>query len=207
MPEDFSKGVIYKIICKDPNVTDIYVGSSCDFEKRIKRHKESCNNPKYHGYNYKVYKCIRDNGNFDNWLIEIIEPFPCANKLELKKREIYWILHLGSNLNSQLPCIFESKEEYDKNRYEQNKEQIKQERKQYYEHNKEEITKRRKKFNQENREKIAEKNKEYYDKHKEQISEKGKEKITCICGKTFRKKEKARHERTQYHINFINNKL
>ena len=47
---------------------------------------------------------------------------------------------------------------------------------------------------------------EYYQKNKAQIKEKNKEKMTCECGSTFRKRDKARHEKTKKHIEFKNNK-
>ena len=33
---DYSKGVIYRIYCKDSSITDCYVGSSCNIQKRIR---------------------------------------------------------------------------------------------------------------------------------------------------------------------------
>ncbi len=30
---DYSKGVIYKIYCKDPNIDKVYIGSTTDFNK------------------------------------------------------------------------------------------------------------------------------------------------------------------------------
>ena len=39
---DYSKSVIYKIVCDDLNVKDCYVGSTTNFIKRKRHHKEAC---------------------------------------------------------------------------------------------------------------------------------------------------------------------
>ena len=36
---DYSKTIIYKIVCKDINIKDCYVGSTTDFIRRKNRHK------------------------------------------------------------------------------------------------------------------------------------------------------------------------
>ena len=42
---DYSKTIIYKLCCKDINITDIYVGHTTNFIKRKNEHKSDCNNP------------------------------------------------------------------------------------------------------------------------------------------------------------------
>eukprot|EP01080_Neovahlkampfia_damariscottae_P013297 gene13297-12127_t len=37
-------GYIYKLCCKDPNVTEFYVGSTKNIRRRKCQHKYSCNN-------------------------------------------------------------------------------------------------------------------------------------------------------------------
>ena len=41
---DYSKTIIYKIVCNDLNITDVYVGHTTNFIKRKARHKYDCNN-------------------------------------------------------------------------------------------------------------------------------------------------------------------
>ena len=56
---DYSNTVIYKIFCKNYNITDIYVGHTTNFIKRKNQHRSVCikNNS-----NTKVYKIINENG-------------------------------------------------------------------------------------------------------------------------------------------------
>ena len=48
---DYSKTIIYKIVCNDLNVKDIYVGSTTDFTKRKNKHKSCCDTNSF----YKIY--------------------------------------------------------------------------------------------------------------------------------------------------------
>ena len=81
---DYSKALIYKIVCNDLNIKDCYVGSTTDFTKRKGHHKRGCNNVNTKCYNYNVYQFIRANGGWDNWTMVLVENYPCENKLELE---------------------------------------------------------------------------------------------------------------------------
>ena len=70
---DYSKCIIYKIVCNDFNIKDLYVGHTTDLVKRRSHHKCLCNSPDSKEYNFKVYKTIRDNGGWDNWSVIVIE--------------------------------------------------------------------------------------------------------------------------------------
>jgi len=71
----------------------------------------------------------------------------------------------------------------------------------------------KKKWNLENIEHIKEYNKnyyknnkkalDYYHKNKDLINETKKEKMTCICGSSFNKHMKIRHEKSIKHNNYI----
>ena len=69
---DYSNTIIYKIYCKDPSVTDVYVGHTTNFVQRKYSHKQTCNNVKSPYYNLKLYKTIRENGNWSNWEMKIL---------------------------------------------------------------------------------------------------------------------------------------
>ena len=59
---NYEKCVMYKIICNDTTIKDIYVGSTCNFTRRKCGHKSDCNNANTSRYNLKVYQFIRTNG-------------------------------------------------------------------------------------------------------------------------------------------------
>ena len=125
-PIKYENGLIYKICCNDPNITDCYIGSTTNIIKRRQNHKTNCHNEKSKDYNMYVYQFIRDNGGWENWSLILIEYYSCNNKLELEKRERYYIEELHATLNKILPT--RSRKEY----YLDNVEQIREYRKEYY---------------------------------------------------------------------------
>lgn len=225
---DYSKTIIYKLCCNDTSIEDIYVGSTCNFSKRKNSHKSDCNNENNKNYNYKVYKFIRDNGNFENWSMYQIEAKPVENKREKETLERQWIEKLKPTLNSYIPT--RTKEEY----YQDNKEQILDRVKNYYQNNKEQIVENKEKYYQDNKERLDKINKEYRKTHKEEkqkqdkeryethkdkikehakkyreenkekIKERSSKKFTCECGSEYTTHHKLRHFKTKKHQTFIN---
>ena len=61
---DYSNTIIYKITCKDPNITDVYVGHTTNFVQRKHAHKQSCINNKSSNHKCKLYEVIRNNGGW-----------------------------------------------------------------------------------------------------------------------------------------------
>ena len=90
---------IYTIRCRDPNVTDFYVGQTVNFESRRDAHFVSSLHK-----SLKLYDCIRENGGWSNWKMERVREYPhCVDKTELDRLEWYWWNKLGATLNSVRP--------------------------------------------------------------------------------------------------------
>jgi len=123
---DYSKTIIYKIVCNDLNITECYVGHTTNFIQRKNRHKSNCNCETNDSYNFKIYKFIRDNGNWNNWTMIEIEKYPCNDINEATARERYWYEQLNSKLNTDCPA--RTQKEY----YNTNKEQILEQKKQKF---------------------------------------------------------------------------
>ena len=117
---NFQNTIMYKIVCSDLNITDLYVGSTTNFTKRKNAHKSTCYNEARPEYNYKVYRFIRENGGWGNWSMVEIEKFSCNDPNEAHTRERYWIETLNATLNCQVPS--RSQGEWNRQNYEQNKE-------------------------------------------------------------------------------------
>lgn len=100
---DYSKTVIYKIVCNDLNITDVYVGHTTSFTKRKAEHKSKVSNINGKCYNRKIYVTIRENGGWDNWTMVEIEKYNCNDKLEACKRERHYYELLNSTLNIKNP--------------------------------------------------------------------------------------------------------
>jgi hypothetical protein len=103
MEIDYSNTIIYKITCKDPLVTDLYVGHTTNFVQRKHGHKQGCKNEKSSNYNCKLYKAIRANGGWDNWVMEIVAFFKCNDHYEARIKEQEYFTSLNATLNSLEP--------------------------------------------------------------------------------------------------------
>ena len=136
MTDRYKNGKIYKLVS---DVSEkIYIGSCCiPLPKRLYRHKMrykyELNGVSRVGSPRELFKL---NGNVSIILIEL---FPCGNKMELEKRERYWIENLEC-VNYRIPTRTQ---------------------KEYKEENKEVILERSKEYREKNKEKIQERNKEY----------------------------------------------
>ena len=121
-PIDYQKVIIYKLVCNDLTIKDLYVGHTTNFINRKKNHKDRCilpNNPKY---NFKVYKIMRDNGSWYNWSMIEIEKFPCNDENEARSRERYWYEKLNATMNTKCPILnVEDKKQYMKDYHEKNR--------------------------------------------------------------------------------------
>lgn len=101
---DFTKCVVYKICCKDPEIDDTYIGSTCDFKRRTWEHKNYTNNYKRPEHHFPLYKKIREKGGWDNWYVRILEEFTdCENVYQKRICERKWIELLKPSLNCRIP--------------------------------------------------------------------------------------------------------
>ena len=179
---DYSKTEIYKIIHCDPDKDFCYVGHTTNFTERKKRHTRCCNIESTKDHHHKVYQMIRENGGWDNFKMVFIEKWACESLREAEAREQYWIESLKPNMNDR--CAQRS-------------------RKQYRLDNKEHLSDCEKARYEANKETILEKKKARYEANKKTILEKMKRPYTCDCGGKYTYSAKARHFRTQRHLDWL----
>ena len=103
MPIDYSKTSMYRLVCNDTKVTDIYVGYTTNFMNRANTHKHVCNNEKNKHYDNEKYKMIRNNGGWENWTMELIELYPCNNRMEARTREQFFYEQMNATMNMIQP--------------------------------------------------------------------------------------------------------
>lgn len=167
---NYNQSIIYKLCCRDVDITEIYVGSTTNFYRRKSQHKRTCTNTDYRDYNKYVYQVIRENGGWGNWDMVIIEEYSAIDKNDLHKRERYWIETLQSKLNKIIPT--RTKKEYNQ----LNKEYQKEYQKEYHQLNKVSKNEKQKEYNQLNSDKIIERQKRYRDKNRDEINKKSRDK-------------------------------
>ena len=152
----------YRFVCNDPNIVNMYVGSSINLTKRKSCHKSMCNNPNDKNYNLLVYKTIRDNGGWNNWRLLEIEHKILNDKTEAKQREQYWIEYYNAQMN-----VFKlnfNQREY----YEQHREQISNYQRDYYEKNKEQLIDYQREYDEQHRDKKNAQKRERYKRKKQE---------------------------------------
>jgi len=172
---DYSNTIIYKIQHQD-NEDLLYVGHTTDFTKRKYDHKKCCNNPNSKAYNYKLYKMIRDNGNWECFSMIEIKKFPCNNANEASAEEDRIMREMKANMNSIRPPTGLTKQEY------------------------------KKQWRIDNADKIKDESKQYRIDNRDKIRESRKIKITCDCGVVVCKNHIARHRRSSKHFLWEQNK-
>ena len=171
---------VYKIVCKDPTITEFYIGSTKDLNTR--GHKTKCNNPKNNSYNTPLYQFIRSNGGWDNWEMIVLEETPNYDKQNRFILEQSYKDKLKPQLNSINAFGYDIKrrDEGFKIYYEKNKQIILESKKKYHENNKEEILKKKQKIYQLNKEKLS-------------------QKINCpICNEYMNRSSLSRHKKRKH---------
>jgi hypothetical protein len=192
---DYSKMVIYKICCKDLNITDIYIGHTTSLVKRRCSHKSNYNNETSKEYNKMVYQFIRNNGGWENWEVIEIEKCPCLDFEEACKIERFYIETLNATLNRVIPSRT-LKEWYEVN---------KDAKAEYYKNNIDSIKEKHKLHREKNRDIINEKakGKLRYEPNKDLWCSQKREKVKCDCGCVIARGNLPEHKRTQKHIKLI----
>lgn len=204
---NYKNGKIYALRTHQSN--EIYIGSTCSpLYKRLYQHKTNYNNwlngKMHYITSYEILK-------YDDVYIDLIEEYPCENKLQLRKKE--------GEYQREMDCINKNiagrtnKEynddnkdkilEYHKQYYEDNKEKIKEQSKQYRENNKEKIKEQQKEYYEDNKQKILERQNQYNNNNKDKIKQRKMKKITCECGVEVTRNNMSRHKKSDKHDKLI----
>jgi hypothetical protein len=204
--------IFYKFVCENPEIKSCYVGQTTNFQQRKSSHKYRCINEKNECYNLKIYKIIRDNGDWDNWKMVEIDRQICLDKTDACKIEQQYIEELQSDMNSHfalrnvIQYRIDNKDKhtsYCKIYYLENKEFLSEYKKKYNIEHKEQVSLKHKQYNIEHRDEIAINKNRYYLENKNEILEKKKQKINCECGGKYTKSDKSKHFKTQKHIAYL----
>ena len=99
---DYGNTIIYKITCKNPEIKELYVGHTTNFVQRKRSHKQCSNNPNSSS-SCKLYDFIRQNGGWDNWVMEIIHFCKCNGLHEARQKEQEFFVSLNATLNTVEP--------------------------------------------------------------------------------------------------------
>jgi hypothetical protein len=201
-------GHVYKLVCTDVNVLDLYVGSTASLRNRRREHKSCCHNHLSSNYHLPVYQFMREHGGWVNWTLIVLETMQYQNKYELRARERYWIESLNATLNCMVPTrtkeqyIVDNKEsiaQHHHEYYETNKERLSQYAKEYYASNLEHISQRAKAHRRDNANAIKAHKHEKYMQHAAELNEH----VECECGLFFTVQHANRHRRSARHARLL----
>ena len=208
---NYQNGKIYRLDCLTTG--KVYIGSTTKETLAMRLTEHVSQFKKWiEGKTVITSFQIIENGNYK---ISLIELYPCDSKDELTARESYYIRTMEC-VNKVIPD--RTKEEYNSQYYEKNKDKLLKQMKQYEETHKEKLEEYRKLYNETHKDKITEYQKKYrethkeqrveYDKqyneaHQEQIKKRKKEHYTCVCGSIVQHSSKSSHERTKRHLEYI----
>ena len=188
---NYAYGKIYKITSESSGL--VYFGSTALYylSKRLATHiqdyKRYLDGKRGYTTSFKLLER-------DDYKIQLIKNFPCANKTQLETEEAKYIKE-NECVNKYIPG------RTDKEYREDNIEKIKEKDKKYYENNKEKINENRKEYYEINKDKF----KQYNENNKSKINEQKSKSYQCSCGSIVRWGEKARHFKSIKHCQFINN--
>ena len=94
---------LYSIRPINPNDTNLYIGSTINFNRRKQQHKKASTNKRGGTYYCILYRYIRKCGGWDNFTMEKILDYPCETKHEGLLKEKEYIIKHEATLNSVMP--------------------------------------------------------------------------------------------------------
>ncbi|MFM7979100.1 MAG: hypothetical protein ACKPKO_07255, partial [Candidatus Fonsibacter sp.] len=89
--------------CKDPAITDTYIGSTNNHDAMKNMHICCSNNPQNSKGERPLYKFIRDHGGITNWDFEVLKNTYACNSIDEKSFKKEYILKLKPTLNGAIP--------------------------------------------------------------------------------------------------------
>ena len=156
-----------------------------DLETRLIKHK--CD-AKQRPHLSKFFTFMNEQG-IDDFIIDIVEEYPCETKEQREKREGEITREMGT-LNQRIAG--RTRKEY---------------KQEFAEYLKVFARENKKKWRAENREHYLEKEKgykkTYREKHKEQLQEKASTKVECECGGHYTLSQKAEHMQSKKHLKYL----
>ena len=195
----YQNGKVYKIV--DVGYNKCYIGSTTEsLSQRLARHKHHYNEHKIGKRRHMRSFDLFDEFGFDNCKIELIEFFSSNSREELRKREGH---HIRDEDCVNKAIAGRSKQEWARDNYEKNRDSLLEKAHKYRQEHKEHMLQNCKKWREENKEKKAESDKQYREKNWEIIKQRQCAKTNCVCGGKYTYQNKARHERTKRHHQYV----
>ena len=196
---DYSKGKIYKIVSDDPNITDVYIGSTTStLSKRFVCHKSKFINKTGYCSSQKLFALY----GVELFHIELIENYPCKNITELRIREQH---HLDTT-----ECINEARAYTSKEQRTANKKYYGEQFRKLFPEKK---ALKNKLYQQEHPEQYKAYQHQYRQEHEEELKayfkaryeQKKNTEVICECGCVSNLQNIKRHRKSKKHAELMAN--
>ena len=172
---DYITGKIYKLVCCE--TTAVYYGATTQtLEVRMNNHGRTYKKFQVNGGTSHVFFDIV---KYSSCKIVLVEYYPCERKEELNARA-GWYIRNNPCINTRLPD---------------------RTLKEYYQENREHIIAQSKEYRLKNPELHSTKRKEYYQKNRDKILEH----IVCVCGGKYTSTHQSEHHKTLHHKKYLSN--
>jgi hypothetical protein len=180
--------VVYKIELSDGSV---YIGSTCNFENRVRRHIHDCYNKTSVHYIKPLYQYIREN----DIILTKDNIVPICIYLEVYQNQAFRLEEFHRKLSEESGCVV-----LNDRKAHRTEEEIKIYKQEYSKSDsrKESLHK----YNTSEKRKIVSLRYENSEKGKA-TKERRKEKVNCPCGSIVTKIHLKRHEKTKKHLDYI----
>jgi lipopolysaccharide export LptBFGC system permease protein LptF len=189
----YANAKIYKIESNG----EAYYGSTTKLvSERFSKHKAHHKRWKQGKETKNTVYDLFDKYGTDNCTISLVEDFPCKSKTELHEREGYYIKN-NACVNRSIAGRTQKEWRND------NKEKLALDKKAYFNEHKSEISEYKRKYAQQHKDKIAQYQKQDKESNRKRITQNSAITMQCACGSIFRINDKARHERSQKHHNYL----
>jgi hypothetical protein len=168
----YANGKIYELVYKDK----VYIGSTTTtLADRYNGHKRDprCTSR-------ELFEMAKADGS--EVVINLVEDYPCASKVELEARERFHMELCQDRVNRKIPGRGWSD---------------------YYQANRDKLIAYQMEYRSINKDKVAAQKAKFYQANKAEIAARKAVKVECPCGVTHRHNDKARQERSQHHVDYL----
>ena len=108
---DYSKTSFYRIVCRDLNIKDCYVGYTTDFRRRKSEHKRKSKLSILNGPDSMMYYFVGRNGGWDNFDMVLIKHQACEGSLDAHRIRLEYMEEFNAGLHGPMRPLPDVKQE------------------------------------------------------------------------------------------------
>ena len=107
----YSRTIFYRIVCRDLNIKDCFVGNTFDFRRRLYDHKCKSEHSILNGPNSMLYYFVRRHGGWQNFEMILINTQACEGVLDVRRIKSEYIKEFNAGLQGPMRPLPDVKQE------------------------------------------------------------------------------------------------